>query len=135
MATMTHRPETDATKGSCARALSQRAVSTVDTRTRGSDPFAERTELVITLGNCRSRDADTSPAAAIRVACEQGELVTLPHPRSGRACLTVRDRTRLAMCHTRYRQAGEDANARACAERIEAGDVPTVLDREYVRGP
>ena len=127
--------ETDATKGSCALALSQRATSKVDTLTRGDDPFAARPSVGSSLRYTRSRDADTSPAAAIRVAVEQGELVALPRPQSGRACLTVRDRTRLAMCHTRYRQAGEDANAAACAERIEAGDVPKVLEREYVRGP
>ena len=132
---MTTRPESDATRGACARALSQRAVGIVDARTRRADPFAERSAVTITLGNCRSRDDDTTPAAAIRVAVEQNELVALPRPRSGRACLTVRDRTRLAMCAARYRQAGEDANAAACVERIEAGGVPEVLKREYVRGP
>lgn len=127
--------ETDATVGSCARALSQRATSLVDTRTRTGDPFASRDAAIVTLRYTRSRDDDTSPAAALRVAVEQGELVALPRPRSGRACLTVRDRTRLAMCCARYRQAGADANAAACVERIEAGDVPEVLEREYVRGP
>jgi hypothetical protein len=131
---MTHRPTSNATRGACARPLAQRAVSIVDTRTR-SDPFASRSAVTITLGNCRSRDDETTPGQALSIAVEQDELVACPRPGSGRACLTVRDRTRLAMCHTRYRQAGEDANARACAERIEAGDVPRVLDREYVRGP
>ena len=32
---------TDATKGACALALSQRATSKVDTLTRTSDPFAQ----------------------------------------------------------------------------------------------
>ena len=132
---MTTRPESDATRGACARALSQRAVGIVDARTRRADPFASRSAVTITLGNCRSRDDETTPGQALSIAIEQGELVALPRPGSGRACLTVRDRTRLAMCHTRYRQAGEDANAAACAERIEAGDVPKVLQREYVTGP
>ena len=132
---MTHRPETDATKGSCARALAQRAVGVVDTRTRKADPFAARSAVGMTLRYTRSRDPDTTPRAAIALAIEQDELVALPRPESGEACLTVRDRTRLAMCHTRYRQAGEDANAAACAERIEASDVPKVLERAYVSGP
>jgi hypothetical protein len=131
---MTTRPTSDATRGSAARPLAQRAVSIVDARTR-SDPFASRSAVTITLGNCRSRDDDTTPGQALSIAVEQDELVALPRPRSGRACLTVRDKRRLAACAARYRQAGEDANAAACVERIEADGVPEVLEREYVRGP
>lgn len=126
--------ETDATKGSCARALAQRAVSMVDTRTRRGDPFASRTGVGITLAYTRSRDPNTTPSTAIDHACSMDELVALPRPGSGEACLTVRDARRIAACHTRYREAGEDQHVEACIELLEEG-LPTVLDKEYVRGP
>ena len=126
--------ETDATKGACARALSQRATSMVDTRTRGTDPFASRPAVASTLRYTRSRDPDTTPAAAIRTALGNDHLVALPRPRSGRPCLTVRDARRVAACHTRYRRAGEDANAAACARLLREG-LPDVLDEPGVRGP
>ena len=58
---MTGRPaaETDATAGSAALALAQRAVSTVDTRTRRGDPFTSRSGVGVTLAYARSRDLPT----------------------------------------------------------------------------
>jgi hypothetical protein len=126
--------ETDATKGTCARALSQRATSMVDTRTRTGDPFTERSGVVSTLRYTRSRDPDTSPGDAIAVAIDHDHLVALPRPGSGRDCLTVRDARRIAACHARYRTAGEAANAEACAALLREG-VPEVLGVAWVRGP
>lgn len=133
---MTGRPaaETDATKGSCARALSQRAVGVVDARTRRSDPFAPRTSVGITLAYTRSRDPNTTPSTAMDHACKIEELVALPRPETGEACLTVRDARRVAACHTRYREAGEEQNAAACETLLGEG-LPSVLDRAYVTGP
>jgi len=126
--------ETDATRGSCALALAQRAVGVVDTRTRRSDPFAARTGVGITLAHTRSRDPNTTPSTAIDHAISMDELVALPRPRSGEACLTVRDARRVAACHARYRDAGETTNAEAC-EALLAEGLPTVLDKAYVTGP
>ena len=133
---MSGRPaaETDATAGSAALALTQRAVSTVDTRTRRDDPFASRSSVGITLAYTRSRDPNTTPSTAIDHACTIDELVALPRPGSGEACLTVRDGRRVAACMRRYQQAGETQNAQACADLLEHG-LPRVLDREYVTGP
>jgi hypothetical protein len=133
---MTGRPaaETDATAGSAARALSQRAVSIVDARTRRDDPFAARPSVASTLRYCRSRDPDTTPAAAIRHAIQQDALLALPRPRTGRPCLTVHDGRRVAMCQARYARADEPAHVDACRDLLAAG-LPTVLDREWVRGP
>ena len=127
-------PETDATRGSAALALAQRAVSMVDTRTRKHDPFAVRTSIGITLAYSRSRDPNTTPSTAIDHACSLNELVALPRPGSGEACLTVRDGRRVAACMRRYQQAGETQNTQACADLLEDG-LPRVLDREYVTGP
>ena len=126
--------ETDATAGSAALALSQRAVGVVDARTRRTDPFTERTGVGITLAYSRSRDPNTTPSTAIDHARKMDELVALPRPRSGEACLTVRDGRRVAACMRRYQQAGETQNAQACADLLEHG-LPRVLDREYVTGP
>ena len=126
--------ETDATKGSAALALAQRAVGVVDTRTRRDDPFTSRTGVGITLAYTRSRDPNTTPSTAIDHACSLNELVALPRPGSGEACLTVRDGRRVAACMRRYQQAGETQNAQACADLLEHG-LPRVLDREYVTGP
>ena len=126
--------ETDATKGSAARALSQRATSKVDTLTRRDDPFADRSEVVTSLRYTRSRDPDTRPSAAVEHAIGQGHLLALPRPGSGRPCLTVRDGRRVAMCHRRYKRAGEATNVDAC-EAILAAGLPTVLGVEWVRGP
>jgi len=133
---MTGRPaaETDATAGTCARALSQRATHMVDTRTRRGDPFADRHAVGSTLRYTRSRDPDTSPGAAIRHAISQDHLVALPRPGSGRDCLTVRDGRRIAACHTHYRQADEREHAATCAAMLRAG-LPDVLGVEWVRGP
>ena len=128
------RPETDATKGSCSLPLAKRVVSLVDTRTRKSDPFAARPSVGITLGNMRSKDDNTSVSQAIQIAINQGEIIELPRPGSGRPCLTVRDARRIAAAHTRYVEAGEKQNARACRDRLETG-LPQILDREYVTGP
>ena len=126
--------ETDATRGSCALALSQRAVGIVDARTRRDDPFAARTGVGITLAYSRSRDPNTTPSTAIDHARKMDELVQLPRPRSGEACLTVRDGRRVAACMRRYQQAGETQNAQVCADLLEHG-LPRVLDKEYVTGP
>ena len=126
--------ETDATAGSAALALAQRAVSTVDTRTRRDDPFTARTGVGITLACSRSRDPNTTPSTAIAHAIKMDELVALPRPQSGEACLTVRDGRRVAACMRRYQQAGETQNTQACADLLEHG-LPRVLDREYVTGP
>ena len=133
---MTGRPtaETDATAGSAALALAQRAVSMVDTRTRRDDPFTARTGVGITLAYSRSRDPNTTPSTPIDHACKIDELVALPRPGSGEACLTVRDGRRIAACMRRYQQAGETQNTQACADLLEHG-LPRVLDREYVTGP
>ena len=133
---MTGRPaaETDATAGSAALALSQRAVGIVDTRTRRDDPFTARTGVGITLAYSRSRDPNTTPSTAIDHARKMDELVQLPRPRSGEACLTVRDGRRIAACMRRYQQAGETQNAQVCADLLEHG-LPRVLDKEYVTGP
>ena len=127
-------PETDATEGSCALALTQRAVKLVDARTRRDDPFTSRSGVGITLAYSRSRDPNTTPLTAIDHACKIDELVALPRPGSGEACLTVRDGRRIAACMRRYQQAGETQNAQACADLLETG-LPSVLDREYVIGP
>ena len=126
--------ETDATAGSAALALAQRAVGIVDARTRRTDPFTARTGVGITLAYSRSRDPNTPPSTAIDHACTIDELVALPRPGSGEACLTVRDGRRVAACMRRYQQAGETQNAQACADLLEDG-LPRVLDREYVTGP
>jgi len=126
--------ETDATKGSCARALSQRAVGVVDARTRRSDPFVARTSVGITLAYTRSRDPNTTPSTAMDHAVKIEELVALPRPETGEACLTVRDARRVAACRARYREAGEEGNAAECLRLLEAG-LPSVLDRAYVTGP
>jgi len=126
--------ETDATKGSAARPLSLRAVSKVDTLTR-SDPFAAYSEVAISLRYTRSRDAETTPTDAIAVARSNDHLLVLGRPRTGEKCLTVRDARRVAMCHTAYRQAGEDANASECADLLEREDLPDVLDLTGVIGP
>ena len=133
---MTGRPaaETDATAGSAALAIAQRAVSTVDTRTRRGDPFASRSGVGGTLACPRSRDPNTTPSTAIDHACSLNELVALPRPQSGEACLTIRDARRIAACHARYRDAGEAQNAEACAALLGEG-LPEVLEKEYVRGP
>ena len=133
---MTGRPaaETDATRGSAALALSQRAVGIVDARTRRGSPFAARTGVGITLAYSRSRDPNTTPSTAIDHARKMDELVQLPRPRSGEACLTVRDGRRVAACMRRYQQAGETQNVQACADLLDHG-LPRVLDREYVTGP
>ena len=126
--------ETDATRGSCALALSQRAVGIVDARTRRDDPFAARTGVGITLAYSRSRDPNTTPSTAIDHARKMDELLQLPRPGGGKACLTVRDGRRVAACMRRYQQAGETQNAQACVDLLETG-LPRVLDREYVTGP
>ena len=126
--------ETDATAGSAALALSQRAVGIVDTRTRRDDPFTSRSSVGITLAYSRSRDPNTTPSTAIDHARKMDELVQLPRPGGGEACLTVRDGRRVAACMRRYQQAGETQNAEACADLLEHG-LPRVLDREYVTGP
>ena len=126
--------ETDATTGSAALALAQRAVGVVDTRTRRDDPFTSRSGVGVTLAYSRSRDPNTTPLTAIDHACKIDELVALPRARSGEACLTVRDGRRVAACMRRYQQAGETQNAQACADLLEHG-LPRVLDREYVTGP
>ena len=126
--------ETDATAGSAALALAQRAVGIVDARTRRGDPFASRSSVGITLAYSRSRDPNTTPSTAMDYACKMDELVALPRPRSGEACLTVRDGRRIAACMRRYQQAGETQNAQACTDLLEHG-LPRVLDREYVTGP
>ena len=127
-------PETDATEGSCALALAQLAVSILDARTRRASTIASRTSLCPTLACMRSRDPNTTPMTAIAHACKINELVALPRPGSGEACLTVRDARRIAACHARYREAGEAQNTEACRELLEAG-LPEVLDKEYVTGP
>ena len=126
--------ETDATAGSAALALAQRAVSTVDTRTRREDPFTSRSGVGVTLAYTGSRDPNTTPATAIAHTIKMDELVALPRPRSGEACLTVRDGRRIAACMRRYQQVGETQNTQACADLLEHG-LPRVLDREYVTGP
>ena len=126
--------ETDATKGACALALSQRATSKVDTLTRGDGPFADRSEVVSSLRYTRSRDADTHPSAAVEHAIGQDHLLALPRPGSGRPCLTVRDGRRVAACHRRYKVAGETTNVDACEALLEDG-LPTVLNVAWVRGP
>ena len=126
--------ETDATAGSAALALAQRAVGIVDTRTRRDDPFTSRSGVGITLAHSRSRDPNTTPPTAIDHAIKMDELVALPRPRSGEACLTVRDGRRVAACMRRYQQAGETQNTQACADLLETG-LPRVLDKEYVTGP
>ena len=126
--------ETDATAGSAALALSQRAVSMVDTRTRRDDPFASRSSVGVTLAYSRSRDPNTTPSTAIDHARKMDELLALPRPESGEACLTVRDGRRIAACMRRYQQAGETQNTQACADLLDHG-LPTVLDRKYVTGP
>ena len=126
--------ETDATAGSAALALSQRAVGIVDARTRRTDPFTERTGVGITLAYTRSRDPNTTPSTAIDHARKVDELVQLPRPGSGEACLTVRDGRRVAACMRRYQQAGETQNTQACVDLLDHG-LPRVLDREYVTGP
>ena len=126
--------KTDATKGSAALAIAQRAVSMVDTRTRRGDPFASRSGVGVTLAYTRSRDPNTTPSTAIDHARSMNELVALPRPRSGEACLTVRDGRRVAACMRRYQQAGETQNVQACTDLLEHG-LPRVLDREYVTGP
>ena len=131
---MTSRPETDATEGSCALALSQRAVGIVDARTRRGSPFASRTSVGPTLACMRSRDPNTTPTTAIAHAIKMDELVALPRPETGRPCLTVRDARRVALCHTYYKRAGETQNTQACADLLEDG-LPSVLDKEYVTGP
>ena len=133
---MTGRPaaETDATAGSAALALAQRAVSVVDTRTRRGSPFAARTSVGPTLACMRSRDPNTTPMTAIAHAIKMDELVALPRPETGRPCLTVRDARRVALCHTYYKRAGETQNTQACADLLESG-LPSVLDKEYVTGP
>ena len=133
---MTGRPaaETDATAGSAALAIAQRAVSMVDTRTRRTDPFTARSGVGATLAYSRSRDPNTTPSTAIDHARKMDELVQLPRPRSGEACLTVRDGRRIAACMRRYQQADETQNAQACADLLETG-LPRVLGREYVTGP
>jgi len=125
---------TDATKGSAARPLSLRAVAKVDTLTR-SDPFAAYTEVVISLRYTRSRDPDTSPTDAIDIARSNDHLIVLGRPRTGEKCLTVRDARRVAMCHHAYREAGEEANARECAELLDREALPDVLDVPGVVGP
>jgi hypothetical protein len=127
--------ETDATKGSAARPLSLRAVAKVDTLTRRGDPFAAYTEVAISLRYTRSRDADTSPTDAIAVARSNEHLLVLGRPRTGEKCLTVRDARRVAMCHHAYREAGEEANARECADLLDREALPDVLDTPGVVGP
>ena len=126
--------ETDSTAGSAALALAQRAVGIVDARTRRDDSFTSRSGVGITLAYSQSRDPNTTPSTAIDHACKIDELVALPRPGSGEACLTVRDGRRIAACMRRYQQAGETQNVQACADLLEHG-LPRVLDREYVTGP
>ena len=126
--------ETDATKGSAALALAQRAVSMVDTRTRRGDPFASRSGVGVTLAYTRSRDPNTTPSTAIDHARKIDELVQLPRPGTAETCLTVRDGRRIAACMRRYQQAGETQHAETCRELLEAG-LPEVLEKEYVTGP
>jgi len=134
---MTGRPaaESDATKGSAALPLSLRAVSKVDTLTRRGDPFAARTEVVQSLRYTRSRDPETSPTEAVRIALGNEHLLELGRPGTGERCLTVRDGRRVAMCHTAYREAGEPASARECAKLLDREALPDVLDTPGVRGP
>jgi len=127
--------ETDATKGSASLALSQRATSMVDTRTRRGDPFAARPSVGSSLRYSRSRDADTTPGQAIRTAIDNDHLLALPRPGSGRPCLTVRDARRVAACHNRYAKAGESHNADVCESLLESGELPSVLDVAWVEGP
>lgn len=125
-------PETDATRGSAALALAQRATSVVDTRTRRGDPFADKSSVVITLSEMRSRDPNTTPRDAIALAQRNEEVVALPSPTTGRACLTVLDRRRIAACHARYRDAGDERNAAVCERLLRDGELPERLNREYV---
>jgi hypothetical protein len=132
---MTRRADdTDATAGSAARALAERAVSIVDTGSRIGDPFVARPSVGQRLRWYRSRDPDTDPAAAIRHAIQSDWLVALPRPRSGRPCLTVRDGRRIAAAHARYRHADEPANVDACDALLGLG-LPDVLDEPVVIGP
>lgn len=126
--------ETDATKGSCALALSQRATSKVDRLTRRGDPFADRSEVIIGLRHTRSRDPNTTPDAAVKHAIGNDHLLALPRPKTSRACLTVRDARRVAACHNRYKAAGESDNAAKCQSLLESG-LPSVLDVSWVEGP
>lgn len=126
--------ETDATEGSASLALSQRATSMVDARTRRDDPFAARPSVGSSLRYTRSCDPDTTPGQAIRTAIDNDHLIAVPRPGSGRPCLTVRDARRVAACHTRYVNADETHNADVCASLLDDG-LPTVLDVAWVRGP
>lgn len=127
--------DSTATKGTAALPLSKRAVSVVDTRTRRGDPFAAKTAVAMTLARYGSSDPDTTPSTAIDLARKQDELVLLPKPGGDRACLTIRDKRRLAACAARFRDAGDEELAEACIDLVERDDVPRVLERSYVTGP
>ena len=84
--------QSDATRGSAAKSLSERAVSVVRTRTRKSDPpLADLSGVCITLDGLHVRDADTRPSQAIRMAVRRGDLVALTPPERERECLGLPD--------------------------------------------
>jgi hypothetical protein len=121
--------------GSAGLPTTKRAVKTVDTNTRKDDPFISRRQTTLLLSHMEVSDPQTGPVQAVSMMVEQGELITLPRPKSGEQCLTVADRRRIAMCLKQYQDAGEKQNAQACLDRLEEGELPEILDREYVRGP
>jgi hypothetical protein len=121
--------------GSAALPTTKRAVSAVDTNTRKDDPFISRRAVALLLSHMTVADPETGPVQAISMMVEQGELITLPRPKTGQQCVTIADRRRMAMCLRQYQDADEPANAQACLDRIEEADLPEILDRDYVRGP
>jgi len=129
------RPRTDADAGHCNLPLAKRAVSLIDTLTRGGDPFVSRSTAAMQLSGKRSRDRRTDPVQALALAVDNGDIVCVPRPDTGEQCLTVKDKRRLAQCAARYRQHDERQNAQACIERVEQPGTPDVLDRWYVEGP
>jgi hypothetical protein len=128
------RQDNEDVTGSAGLPTAKRAVSCVDTNTRNDDPFISRQECALHLSHMETGD-EIGPVQAISLMVDHGELMTVPRPRSGQQSLTIADRRRLAMCAARYREAGEPQNAEACIDRIETGDYPEVLQRDYVRGP
>jgi hypothetical protein len=121
--------------GSAGLPTTKRAVKTADTNTRKDDPFISRQALALLLSQMTVADPNTGPVQAISMMVEQGELITLPRPKTGQQCVTVADRRRIAMCLKKYQDAGEEQNAQACLDRLEEAELPEILDREYVRGP
>jgi len=80
--------QSDATKGSAAKSVAERAISMVETRTRNRDPpLCAKTGVCITLQQSHVRDGDTSPSAAVRMAVRNGHLVELTPPERDRAHL------------------------------------------------